>query len=116
MEALKTDIAVNETLDVVVAARRLVARCQCAMRDDEVTMEEAKDIFHEAMQVAQEAAEALTAAQQANSADRVFDTIRRGEGFDYSRYQCGVLEDANLQPIRAGMNVRELYPERDSAA
>lgn len=113
VEALKTDVAVNEALDVLVAARRIVSECEVALADGEVTPEEARSIMHRAQDALREAQESVQASEDAFHADRAVDAIRRGDG-DYSPYRLRLLAGVGLTTLDEPDNVRQ-FPERDDA-
>ena len=112
MEALKSDVAVNEAMDVLAAARAMVAECEAALADGEVTPEEARSILSRARAALREAVESVQASEAAYHADRAIDAIRRG-GNDYSPYRASVVALVGLVPIDMPDNMRQ-FPSSET--
>lgn len=114
MEALKSDVAVNEAVDVLAAARAMVAECELALEDGEVTPDEARSILNRARIALKEALESVQASEAAYHADRAIDAIRRGDNA-YSPYRAEIVAQVGLVPIDMAMpdNVRQ-FPQSET--
>lgn len=118
MEALKADITVNEAMEDLARLRRVQETFQAMLENDgRICLAEARVIWSELVALQAEISETLRAANRSYIAKRIADAVERGDGFDWSRHHKALLAEANLQPIRPGLNVVEMpEPERDSAA